>query len=217
MLVVGGSGPGAFATIAEATAVAKAGDVVRVEPGTYAERIDVPDGVDLIARVPGTVTIARPRGATGDAVGVSARGDSGARIAGIRVESTPEWPLDVGVRISGQGRTVELLEMSGPMRAGIDVLPAASLTVRASHFDVAGSALALADGAHAAITSSVFLRRGAPGDPAVHIVPSAEVALRRNVFAGYGADLVKGLSAEKLRHLRATNWVIGSEPSQLQR
>jgi len=46
----------------------------------------------------------------------------------------------------------------------------------------------------------------------IWVAPSAEVALRHNVFAGYGADIVKGVSGETLRQLKTSNSVFGSEP-----
>jgi serine/threonine protein phosphatase PrpC len=210
-LVVGATATAAFSRISDAVLAAHPGDVIRVEPGIYHERIDVPDGVDLIAAVAGTVTVARPPDAVGEVVGVSVNGDASARIQGIRIESTPELPLDVGMRISGQGRAVELIEVSGPMRAGVDVLPAANLTVHGSHFAVAGPALTVADRAHAVVTACVFLRRGAFSEAPIRVSPTSDIALKGNIFAGYGADIVKGVSGETLRQLKTSNSVFGSE------
>jgi len=210
-LVVGGTATAAFSRISDALLTAQPGDVIRVEPGIYHERIDVPDGVDLIAAVAGTVTIARPPDAVGEAVGISANGDASARIQGIRIESTPELLLDVGIRISGQGRAVELIEVSGPMRVGVDVLPDANLRVHGSRFAVAGPALTVAERAHAVVTACVFLRRGAISDAPIWVSPTADVALTGNVFAGYAADIVKGVSGETLRQLKTSNSVFGSE------
>jgi serine/threonine protein phosphatase PrpC len=210
-LVVGGTATAAFSRISDAVLAAHPGDVIRVEPGIYNERIDVPDGVDLIAAVAGTVTVARPPDAVGEVVGVSANGDASARIQGIRIESTPELPLDVGMRISGQGRAVELIEVSGPMRVGVDVLPAANLTVHGSHFAVVGPALTVAERAHAVVTACVFLRRGALSDAPISVSPTSDVVLKGNVFAGYAADIVKGVAGETLRQLKTGNSVFGSE------
>jgi len=210
-LVVGGTAPAAFSRISDAAAAAQPGDIIRIEPGVYHERIDVPDGVDLIARVAGTVTVARPPDEAGAAVGITAIGDSSARIQGIRIESTPERPFEVGLRIGGQGRTVELLEVAGPMHAGLDLLPAGSVDVRGSHFEVAGPALTVADGARATVTSSLFVKRGPATDHAISVMPAGEIVMRRNVFAGYGAEAVKGLSGEALRQLRANNSLFGAE------
>jgi hypothetical protein len=74
-----------------------------------------------------------------------------------------------------------------------------------------GPALSLGEGTHAVVTTSVFLRRGAAGEAPIRVVPSADVALRRNVFAGFGTDIVKGFSVEALRQLRTTNSIVGSE------
>jgi PPM family protein phosphatase len=211
LVVAGGAATGAFPRISDAAIVAHPGDIIRVEPGIYRERIDLPDGVDLIARVPGTVIVARPVDAVGEVVGMSAHGDLGARIRGVRIESTPDLPLDVGMRVSGQGRTVELLEVNGPMRAGIDVLPAADLTIHGSYFEVTGPAITFAERAHAVVTRCVLLRRGGTSEAPIWVAPSADVALRHNVFAGYGTDIVKGVSGETLRQLKTSNSVFGSE------
>jgi PPM family protein phosphatase len=210
-LVVGGAA-GAFARISDAAAGAALGDVIRVEPGIYRERIDLPDGVDLIARVPGTVTIATPVGALGESVGLTVQGDSAARISGIRVESTAGAPLDIGMRISGQGRTIQLVELSGPMHAGIDVLPAATAAILGSQFTVEGPALMFAERAHAAVTSCTFVGR-ADSDPPVWVFPSAEVTFTHNVFTGFGPEVVRGLTAEAQRQFRATNSITSSEPA----
>ena len=204
-LVVGGSGSGAFSRISDAAAAAQPGDIIRVEPGIYHERIDVPDGVDLIARVPGTVTVGGLAEPAPDAAAISAIGDASARIAGIRIESTPERPLDVGLRLGGQGRTVELIEVAGPMHAGIDVLPAGGVTLQGSRFEVAGPAVIVAEGARAVVSGCVFLKRGSAPDSAIVAMAAAEVVLKRNVFAGYGPEAVKGLAGEALRQLRTGN------------
>jgi serine/threonine protein phosphatase PrpC len=209
-LVVGGTAPAAFSRISDAAAAAQPGDVIRIEPGIYHERIDVPDGVDLIARVAGTVTVVRPD-EPGDAAAITAIGDSSARIQGIRIESTPERPFEVGLRIGGQGRTVELLEIAGPMHAGLDLLPAGGVDVRGCRFEVAGPALTVAEGARAAVTGCVFVKRGPATDHAISVMSAGEIVMKRNVFAGYGADVVKGLSAEALRQVRANNSVFGAE------
>ena len=97
------------------------------------------------------------------------------------------------------------------MRVGVDVLPAANLRVHGSRFAVAGPALTVAERAHAVVTACVFLRRGAISDAPIRVSPTADVALTGNVFAGYAADIVKGVSGETLRQLKTSNSVFGSE------
>ena len=64
-LVVGGTGSDRFSTIGAALRVARPGDVVQLEPGAYAEALVLPDGVDLVAREPGTAVLVAPPGAPG--------------------------------------------------------------------------------------------------------------------------------------------------------
>ena len=103
------------------------------------------DGVSLVARVPGSVTFVRPS-LPGDAsnsewIAITASGDLGARISGIRIESTLELPIDVGIRVTGQSGALDLVELSGPMRAGIELAPGASATLNGGRFSVTAAAL----------------------------------------------------------------------------
>ena len=65
-------------TLAAAVQSARAGDVMRLEPGTYAESIVVPEGVSVRARVPEASVFVRPASATGEWVPSSARGEPAA-------------------------------------------------------------------------------------------------------------------------------------------
>ena len=213
-LVVGGAGAHTFSRIADAVSTARAGDVIRLEPGVYAEQVIVPEGVDLVARVSGTVTLARAADVRGEWVGVTALGDATGRIVGIRVESTAERPIDVGMRVSGHGRTIEVVDVGGVMRAGIELLPASTVQIQGSLLAVPGPALSMADGSAATLISNVFLRIGRSVEPPIARAGAAEttVVLRRNVFAGYGADVMKGLSGDERRQMLADNFVFASEP-----
>lgn len=214
-LVVGADAIGAFPRISEAMQAARPGDVVRLEPGVYREGVVVGEGISLVARVPGSVTIVRPEGATGAWVGVVALGNLGGRISGIKIESTSQLPIEWGMRISGQDRTVDLVELTGPMRAGIELLPAAAVTIQGSQLAIQGPALTIGNGAHAIVIGSVFLRTGPPAGPPISIGTAAQATLKRNVFAGYGADIVKGVSVAERQQIVSGNYVIGAEPSLL--
>ena len=214
-LVVGEGATPIFAHIADAMAIARLGDVVRLEPGVYPERVVVREGVDLVARIPGTATIARPSNASGEVIGISVFGNRSSNVTGIRIESTPELPIDVGIRIFGQGGMLDQLDISGSMRAGIEVMPAGAVVVRASWFAVEGPAMVLGDDAQAALTSNVLLRMGRPVDTPFAMSASSQAVFRRNVFAGFGTDVVKGLPATTRQQLLAGNFVIASEPSLL--
>lgn len=206
------AGTGEFARISDATSAARPGDLVQVEPGTYSERILLGPGVSLTARVPGSVTLTRADGVEGEWVAMTAFGDQPGRIAGIRIESTAALPLQAGLRLSGQGWTVEFLEIEGPMRAGLELLPGASAVVRGNHIAAQGTGLVMAAGAHATLTGNVFLRQGRAPAEAISVTEPSQATLRRNVFAGYGPEPVKGVTAAQNKQLLAGNLVVAAEP-----
>jgi hypothetical protein len=225
VLVVGGTQPGAFARIADAMASARSGDLVLLEPGVYRERVILGDGVELAARIPGTVTVGRPVDATGEIVGITASGTLSARISGIRIESTHELPMDIGVRLANQGHTLDSLEVTGPMRAAFELLPDSTATIQGSLVTVGGTAVTLADRSHVTLVNSIVLRMAAAGpretaatrravvDAAIAMTASAQATLTRNVFAGYGTEIVKGVPPAVRQQIVAGNFVVGSQAS----
>lgn len=212
-LIVGAEGNGQFARISDATASARPGDLVRVEPGVYHERVFLGPGVSLEARVPGSVTLARAGGIEGEWVAMTAFGDQPGRIAGLKFESTLALPMDVGLRLAGQGRTVELVEIDGPMRAGVEVLQGASAVVQGNHIAIQGTGVRMAGGSHATLSRNVFQRAGRGASAAITVSDPAQATLRRNVFAGYGNEPVKGLPAAQARPLLSGNVIVAAEPS----
>jgi serine/threonine protein phosphatase PrpC len=214
ILVVGPTGVGVYPRIGDAMLEARAGDTVRVEPGIYPERIVIPDGVHLIARVPESVTLARAAGAEGEWVAITAWGELGGRISGTRIESTPELPVDVGIRVSGQGRVLELLEIAGPMRSGLELATGAELTLRGSHFVVQGRAVKAGERSQALLTRNVFLKSGRAVSP-LDVAPQAKATLRGNLFSGFGTDIVAGASPADRQQIAAANVIVSAEPSPL--
>ena len=215
---VGSSASFTSSSLAAAASAARAGDVLRLEPGMYAEQVTLGDGVSLVARVPGSVTFVRPS-LPGDVsnsewVAITASGDLGARISGIRIESTLELPIDVGIRVTGQSGALDLVELSGPMRAGIELAPGASATLNGGRFSVTATALLLGERAQLAADGNVILRPvRAPAAPPVTVGEGAEAILRQNVFVGYGSDVVKGVSASDRQQILAANVIVSAEPS----
>jgi len=207
-LVVGAGDSAPFTRIAAALDASRPGDTVRLEPGVYREPVVVRDGVDLVARVPGTATIVRPREASTPVLTIA--GTFNVRIAGIRFEA--DGPADVGVRIGAPAATLDLVEITGPIRRAIDLSPASSLTVRGSRIAVAGAVLALPDEAHATFVNSIFTRAGGTAEAAISATASPNLVLRGNVFSGYGAEVVQGVGAARRSELMAGNIVIPGEP-----
>jgi serine/threonine protein phosphatase PrpC len=213
-LVVGSGGAGAYPRIAEALEIARAGDTVRVEPGIYPERVEVPEGVNLVARVPFSVILARAAGTPGEWVAITALGELGGSISGFRIESTAGLPVEVGIRVAGQSRTIELTEIVGPMQAGIELLEGSALTLHGSRFAVQGAALTTAPGSQATVTRNVFLRTGRhPGAP-VAIAQFEQATLRGNVFAGYSGEIVKGATLPQRQQIAAANVIVTTEPAR---
>jgi hypothetical protein len=202
--------------------------VVRVDPGTYRERVDLRDGVDLVARVPGTVSIAGEGGA-GASPMLSISGPLNVRVAGIKIESATDTPVDTAVSISAPAATLEMVEIAGARQA-FTLSSASSITVRGSHISVTESLLAIPDDGHATFTNSVLTRSGSggratatatgtesvpaanagPGTPAsaLSLSPSAHVVLRGNVFAGFGTRILDGVSPAQRSELLAGNIVL---------
>ena len=213
---VGSSASFTSSSLAAAASAARAGDVLRLEPGMYAERVTLGDGVSLVARVPGSVTFVRPS-LPGDVsnsewVAITASGDLGARISGIRIESTLELPIDVGIRVTGQSGALDLVELSGPMRAGIELAPGASATLNGGRFSVTAAALLLGERAQLAADGNVILRPvRVPAAPPVRVGEGAQAILRQNVFIGYGSDVVKGVSASDRQQILAANVIVSAE------
>jgi PPM family protein phosphatase len=199
-LLVGENAP--FARIADALARARPGDVVQIDAGTYAERVSVPDGVDLVARVPGSVTLRRPETAAGEWIAATAAGPG--TISGIRFESTSKAPIAVGLRISGADRRVVSCDFDGPMRTGIELTDARSAAIESTVVHITGAAAAaISGGSDIRIARSTFVRGGAAGETALSVKDTVRLALWRNVFSGYGADLVRGLTTEERAELFA--------------
>ena len=210
--IVGGTGEQTFTRIADAMALARAGDVVQLESGTYTEQVVVPDGVDLEARTAGKATLARAEGAAGEWTALTAAGSTGGRIAGIRIESTAKAPIDVGMRISGQGRRIELVDIDGPMHAGIELTQATAVTIRGSLIHPAqGAAITIDDTSEATITTNTFVRSAGPVEPALSIASAGRTVVARNVFVGYGTDISRGLSAEERLQFLSGNFIVASE------
>jgi serine/threonine protein phosphatase PrpC len=202
-LVVSLDGSAPFTTITAAVAASHPGDIVRVEPGIYHERVDMSGGVDLVARVPGTVTIAGPPGSAAPVL--SLNGPFNARVAGIRIDA--ESPLDTGVRVAAPAATLELVEITGAMRRAIDLFPGSTLAVRGSRIAIPGTVLALPDDGYATLVNCLVIRAGTGTGAAISVGPAARLVLRGNVFSGYGTEIIEGAGPARQGELLTGNLV----------
>lgn len=213
VLVVGTGPTLPFATIASAMADARPGDTIRVEPGLYREFVHVRDGINLVARVPGTVTIARPVGSRAATPGLLITGEGPTRVSGIRFDAAPDLPADLGVRLMASA-TLELVEVSGAARQAIAVSPGASLTLSGSRIAVIGGVLSVPEHGQATLLNNVVSRisSGWGAAPAVSYAisatPESALTLQGNVFMGYGVEIIGGVSEPRRKELLEGNTVV---------
>jgi serine/threonine protein phosphatase PrpC len=158
-----GPAAGHYPTIAAAIAASRPGDLIQLEPGEYAERVFLKDGVDLAAREPGTATVVAPSGDLGLAT-ITVDGRLGNRLSGLRLLGRPAAPMSVGLDLSGHDVTIDDMTFE----------------------DVQGVAIRIGAGAKPSIRHSVFVRRAVSGtDAAIEVADSASPQLMANLFAGY--------------------------------
>ena len=185
-LVVGPTAASQYASIAAAVRAAGAGDVVQLEPGEYAEPVVLKDGVNLAARVPGTVTLVAASGYAGW-TSVTVTGRLGNRISGIRLLGRPNAPISVGLRLTGHDVLVNDVTIEGAVLLGVDVSSDGAVAVRSSRFaDVQGLPMRIGPGARPDVRQNVFVRKtSSETSAAIDVANSGSPQLTANVFAGY--------------------------------
>ena len=209
-LVVAADGSGRFTRIAEAMAVAQPGDQVRLEPGDYSERVTILDGVDLVARIPGSVTIRRPEGLNASIPSVMATGTSIERMSGIRI-AAPANGGTTAIAVAAGGLTADLLDVVGHSRA-LEMAPHASIALHGSRIQVAGPILSVPEGGQASLLNSIFVAGVASAEPPLAVGPAARLSVTGNVFHGFGPEIVRGASAAKRKELLDANIVTSPPP-----
>lgn len=196
-----------FQTIMAAVAAARTGDTVRVEPGIYPELVHLRDGIDLVARIPGTVTIARPGGARPNTPGMIITGDRNVRVAGINVEAAPELPADLAIRIAAPV-TLELMVLTGPIRQAFGLSPGASLTLRGSHVAIPGTLVTVVDDGHATFVNNVMTRTAPGPEPPITGSAAAHITLKGNAFHRFGTEIIRGVPDARRKELLDGNIVV---------
>ena len=184
----GGGGPvaaGRYPTIAAAITASRPGDLIQLEPGEYAERVFLKDGVDLAAREPGTATVVAPSGDLGWAT-ITVHGRRGSRISGLRLLGRPTAPLSVALQLSGHDVIVEDVTIEGDVLVAVEVASAGSIAVHSSRFsEVQGVAIRIGPGATPSIRHNVFRKASSGTEAAIEVADSASPQLTANLFVGY--------------------------------
>jgi PPM family protein phosphatase len=179
LIAFGGLEPKAFGTIGTAVLDAHKGDIVQVPPGTYAESVTLPEGVELRAKEPGTVVLVAPVNAT-DWTAIRATG-AGSTIRGLRIAGTRESPIARGIVVAGQGVVVDDVDFSGMIDLAISVTGKDAI-IRANRFErLAGTGIRLEqDGA--SLRHNVFKAPDTNAIPAVQAVGGTTAAFSNNTF-----------------------------------
>ncbi len=177
---------GQYPTIAAAITASRPGDLIQLEPGEYAERVFLKDGVDLAAREPGTATVVAPSGDLGWAT-ITVNGRLGSRISGLRLLGRPKAPLSVALHLSGHDVIVDDVTIEGDVLVAVEVAGTGSIAVHSSRFsDVQGVAIRIGPGAKPSIRHNVFIRKASSStEAAIDVADSASPQLMANLFVGY--------------------------------
>lgn len=191
---------GQYPTIASAIAASRPGDRVQLEPGEYAERVFLKDGVDLVAREPGTATVVAPSGDLGWAT-ITVNGRLGSRISGLRLLGRPAAPLSVGLQLSGQDVSVDDVTIEGDVLVAVEVAGPGAIAVHGSRFaDIQGVAIRIGPGAAPSIRHNVFSRTASSGtEAAIEVADAASPRLIGNLFVGY-PNAVRGAAGDADLH-----------------
>ena len=185
-LVVAPASAGQYPTIAAAVAAARPGDLIQLEPGEYAERVVLKDGVHLAARERGTATVVAPSGDLGWAT-ITVDGRLGSRVSGLRLLGRPAAPLSVALQLSGDNVIVDDVTIEGSVLVAVEVAGPGSIAVNSSTFsDVEGVAIRIAAGARPSLRHNVFIRKASTGgEAAIDAADAAAPQLVGNLFVGY--------------------------------
>jgi serine/threonine protein phosphatase PrpC len=182
---LGVGGPsGEFRSISSALARAEAGDIVVVEPGEYAERLDLPPGVELVSRVPdAAILVAEATAAPW--VSITARGGAGA-LRGFRVEGRADGTISIAVRLQGDGFEIDNATFDGAIETAVEIGErAGSSVVRGSRFSISGVPIRMAGAISPMIRRNVFIAAPEPRTPAIDAGGSGAPRLEDNLFVRF--------------------------------
>ena len=206
-LVVSANGSAQYLGIGAAMREARPGDTVRVEPGDYVEQVVLTDGVDLVARVPGSVVISRPHGLHSSVASLVARGGSVARVSGIRITASDELADATAIGVRGAGIALEMVEIDRHRRS-FEIAPGSSMSMQGSRVNVGGPLVSIPETSQASFTNNIFVRTGAFADAPIVAAGTSRLTLNGNVFSGFEPEIVKGVSAARRKEILSGNTVV---------
>jgi serine/threonine protein phosphatase PrpC len=195
-------------SIADALASAPAGADVIVEPGEYRERLILRDGIRVISRIPRAATLRLPGSASEGEAAVAALGRITSELVGFRIVGDAATPLGTGIIVRDAALSIINCEITGAVRAALDLGGPAAMVIGSDIHDNPGPALAIRSGGSPRVTHNVFARNGLSTRlaAAIDIERGARPHLAGNVFEGLAPLRVADESLRKF--LQQDNWFV---------
>jgi parallel beta-helix repeat protein len=149
-----------LATIGEALSKARPGDTVEVGAGIYRERLELPEGVHLVARPPGGAVIEPRADAVQPAAALAVERLKSGSVAGFRIAA---GGLPIGVLVADSDVELSGLDVEGAAAAGIAVRGGSRALLHSNYIhDNAGAGVLVEDSAAPRILSNIIVRNGRP-------------------------------------------------------
>ena len=206
-------------SIAQALQRATAGTTIVVEPGEYRETLTLKSFVRLVSSEPRGAVIRLPGAAPAEGAAVVARGVTEATVDGFRIVGDAATPLGTGVLAVDSELSLSHVEIAGAADAAIDAGPGSRVRIVAADVrDNPGAAVAVATGATAEVSHSVFARNGTAGrvQKTLMLGAGSTAHFTANVFIGTGANMFAGSREARAAFARG-NWFVDARTSGVAR
>ncbi len=191
VLVVGTSEGAQFTAIGDALSHARPGDTVELLAGEYREQVRLPDGVNLISRVPSAAILRAAPAYTGPAIAVIAENIKNARLTGLRILADEKMPLAVGILVADSEVEIDDSEI-GRASVGIEIRGNAHPILRANSIhDCLNGGILISGAATPWLSHNDIVRNGRDtreAHPGMLVSGAARPVLIGNVFGENGAQ-----------------------------
>jgi hypothetical protein len=208
---------GEFATIGQALAAARPGDIVEVSPGTYEERIVLADGVWLRSAPRRAAVLRRPANSQGAWTAVTADGIRGAVLSGFAVQgANGAAVMDYGVAIANAEVEIDDVSVEGTRVAAVYFAGGSSARLRSSDLSAnAGSGVMVDAGSSPELLHNVVAGNGGgtPRTAGIVLAPGARPVLQGNIVRGNGEPGITGLVAADATEVHAANDIDTPRPA----
>jgi hypothetical protein len=130
-------------------------------------------------------------------------------VSGLRIVGTPQRPVNIGVRLLGDGAQIDDVTIEANVGIGIDAVGEGAATVRASRLtSITGTAVRVGAMARPHFERDVFVSDRGGRTPAIELAADSAPEFKDNVFVGY-ADVIKSEGAHR-EQLLQQNLVVPS-------